>query len=75
MAKNKAVNPINLSQPFWQICHEIRTPMNAIVGFTTAKGCKPFNDERDQYIEIVNSNCNSLLMLIDDILDISMIRS
>jgi signal transduction histidine kinase len=76
-AKNKAVESDQLKSAFLaNMSHEIRTPMNAIVGFANLlKDENLSTEERDGYIEIVNSNSNSLLMLIDDILDISLIEA
>ncbi len=56
--------------------HEIRTPLNAIVGFSNilAEGGIP-KDERKQYAEIINTSNKSLLRLVNDILDVSMIES
>jgi signal transduction histidine kinase len=56
--------------------HEIRTPLNAIVGFSTLlveKGLK--SDKRKDFVGIIQSSCDSLLILIDDILDLSRIDS
>ncbi len=56
--------------------HEIRTPMNAIVGFSTLLGKSELTDaEKDEYIKIITSNSETLLVLINDILDISLIES
>ncbi len=52
--------------------HEIRTPMNAIYGFSGLLGDDDLlEEERNEYIGIVKDSCESLLVLIDDILDIS----
>ncbi|MBC8343956.1 MAG: response regulator [Bacteroidetes bacterium] len=56
--------------------HEIRTPMNAIVGFTSFLG-DPFysNNEKAEFVGVIQKNVNALLDLIDDIIDISKIES
>lgn len=56
--------------------HEIRTPLNAIVGFSSLISM-PGLDPQDlqKYTTIINSNSDSLLMLIDDILDLSRIEA
>lgn len=56
--------------------HEIRTPMNAILGFSTliAEEMVP-PDKRKEYISIIQKNCDTLNVLINDILDLSMIES
>ena len=54
--------------------HEIRTPLNAITGFTSLFDDPDISVEtRKSYHEIIQSNSDSLLHLIDDILDLSII--
>ncbi len=56
--------------------HEIRTPLNAIVGFSNLLADGTTNDkEKEQYLSIINSSNETLLQLIDDILDVSMIEA
>ena len=57
--------------------HEIRTPLNAIVGFSTLlTESKSYDlEERKVFIETINENCQLLLNLINEILDISRIES
>jgi len=56
--------------------HEIRTPLNAIIGFSGLLNDKELTDlQRDEYNKIINHNCKTLLQLIDDILNISIIES
>lgn len=57
--------------------HEIRTPLNAIVGFSNllAGENEQPQEERREFIKIINRNCELLLKLIDDILEISRIES
>ncbi len=56
--------------------HEIRTPLNAIVGFSNLLADSTIKDkEKEQYISIINSSNETLLQLIDDILDVSMIEA
>jgi len=56
--------------------HEIRTPLNAILGFTQLLETKEDLDKDVQkYIRIINSSANTLLKVINDILDISKIES
>ncbi|MBN2166129.1 MAG: response regulator [Marinilabiliaceae bacterium] len=56
--------------------HEIRTPMNAIVGFSNLINDEGVsNEERVRYVNIILSNSNSLLKIIDEILDLSLIES
>jgi signal transduction histidine kinase/ligand-binding sensor domain-containing protein/CheY-like chemotaxis protein len=56
--------------------HEIRTPMNAIVGFShLIKDDDLEKKERNEFIDIIQKNCESLLVIINDILDISKIEA
>jgi signal transduction histidine kinase len=56
--------------------HEIRTPMNAIVGFSNLLSEPGFPEgQHEEFIELIKKNSGSLLVLIDDILDLSKIQS
>jgi PAS domain S-box-containing protein len=57
------------------ISHEIRTPMNAILGYSQYLMDKATCNDHKQHIQSIISNGNSLLSLINDILDISRIES
>jgi signal transduction histidine kinase/ligand-binding sensor domain-containing protein/CheY-like chemotaxis protein len=55
--------------------HEIRTPMNAIIGFSSLLRDKNISEtEKDDFIKIILSSGESLLVLINDILDLSKIQ-
>ena len=57
--------------------HEIRTPLNAIVGLSSllAEYDDLYAEERQMAIDLINENSQSLLVTINDILDISRIES
>lgn len=57
--------------------HEIRTPLNAIVGFSNllAEQDKFDQEEVVGFVSIINKNCEILLALINDILDLSKIEA
>jgi len=76
-ALKKAESSDKLKSSFLaNMSHEIRTPMNAIVGFSSLlKDFTLSEDEKHHYIDIINKNCDSLLVLINDILDISKIEA
>ena len=56
--------------------HEIRTPMNAISGFSELLYDNNLTlEDRFKYVDIIQSNTSSLIKLIDEIIDLSMIES
>lgn len=55
--------------------HEIRTPLNAIVGFSELMVTCDDPEEKKEYINIIQSNNELLLRLINDILDLSKMES
>jgi|GEM_PF-1386024 len=50
--------------------HEIKTPLNAIVGFTDLLTSSEDSQEKQMYVHFITENNNSLLELIDSILNI-----
>lgn len=56
------------------ISHEIRTPMNAIIGMAELLADTPLTEEQRKYVGIFQEAGNSLLSLINDLLDISKIE-
>ena len=55
--------------------HEIRTPLNAIEGFSRVIAETDSPEERMKMLEIVESNNNRLLSLINEILDLSRVEA
>jgi signal transduction histidine kinase/CheY-like chemotaxis protein/HPt (histidine-containing phosphotransfer) domain-containing protein len=55
--------------------HDIRTPMNAILGMADLLWESPLNEEQKEYIAIFRSAGESLLALINDILDLSKVEA
>ncbi|OZG73108.1 hypothetical protein BTA51_11465 [Hahella sp. CCB-MM4] len=55
--------------------HEIRTPMNAILGLTQLAMGTDLNDQQKSYLEKVRSSSQSLLNILNDILDYSKIEA
>ena len=55
--------------------HEIRTPLNAIEGFSRVMVETDSQEDRMNYMEIIESNNNRLLSLVNEILDLSRVES
>ena len=76
-AKKKAEESDNLKSAFLaNVSHEIRTPLNSIVGFSSLLNDPNLENEiRNSYISLIESNTESLLVLIDEIMDLSKIEA
>ncbi|WP_257669056.1 response regulator [Parapedobacter tibetensis] len=55
--------------------HEIRTPINGITGITTMLRNSPLNGEQSEWLDYLENASQSLLLIINDILDLSKIDS
>ncbi|WP_143960931.1 PAS domain S-box protein [Litoribacter populi] len=55
--------------------HEIRTPMNAIIGFTDLLSETPLSQSQEEYVSHVKMAGENLMLIINDILDLSKIES
>ncbi|BEH00289.1 ABC transporter substrate binding protein [Bacteroides sedimenti] len=75
-AKDRAEESSRLKSAFLaNISHEIRTPLNAIVGFSGVLGDVSDEEERREFLKIINTNNELLLRLISNIIDFSSIES
>lgn len=55
--------------------HEIRTPMNGVLGFTNLLGKTELNSLQKEYLNTIESSASSLLIIINDILDLSKLEA
>ena len=76
-AKEKAEEADKLKSAFLaNMSHEIRTPMNAIIGFSDLLiNDETEQEEKQEFANIIKNSSDTLLKLIDDIIDISIIEA
>jgi signal transduction histidine kinase/AmiR/NasT family two-component response regulator len=76
-ASEKKVREVSLVKENFManMSHEIRTPMNAILGFTNLMKGRNRDPELEEFIEMIGQSGESLLIIINDILDISKIEA
>jgi signal transduction histidine kinase/DNA-binding NarL/FixJ family response regulator len=55
--------------------HEIRTPLNAILGFTNLLKARNLNPELTEFVESIQKSGENLLIIVNDILDLSKIEA
>lgn len=72
LAKEEAEESNRIKSAFLaNMSHEIRTPLNAIIGFSSLLATDVSEEERIEYLSIIEHNNAILLQLISDILDLS----
>jgi PAS domain S-box-containing protein len=75
-ARNKAEESARAKEMFLaNMSHEIRTPMNAIVGMAGLLKNTKLDNKQKEYIDAIITSADNLLVIINDILDITKIES
>ncbi len=73
-AREQAESSVNAKQTFLaNMSHEIRTPMNAILGMANQLAKTKLNTDQHFYLNTIHSAADNLLIIINDILDLSKI--
>ena len=80
LAAKYSAEEANLSKSRFiaNISHEIRTPLNAVLGFSQLFANDQIEmsaEERKQYADLIMTNSNMLLKLVDDVLEVSKIEA
>jgi len=55
--------------------HEIRTPLNGIIGFTELLKNTDLDDEKREFVDVIEKSSENLLSIINNVLDLSKVES
>ncbi|MCV2886447.1 ATP-binding protein [Aestuariibacter sp. AA17] len=76
IARKDAIKASHIKSQFLaNMSHEIRTPLNAILGFSKELTQLSLSEEKQEQIRIINAAADSLLGIVNDVLDVSKIEA
>lgn len=76
IARKDAINASTIKSQFLaNMSHEIRTPLNAILGFSKELIHTPLPVDKQEHLRIINSAADTLLNIVNDVLDVSKIEA
>jgi two-component system sensor histidine kinase BarA len=76
LERDKAVKDVESKNQFISsLSHELRTPMNGLIGFTALLSETRLDDSQKEYVNTMQASLESLLHVINDVLDLSRVES
>ncbi|PXX92768.1 histidine kinase [Marinobacter vulgaris] len=75
LAREAEAASLTKSEFLANMSHEIRTPMNAVIGYSDLLSNTVKDPQQRNYLDAIRAGSRSLLMLINDILDLSRIEA